>query len=79
MPSNSFLWHDAKVEKPTHTDPVLCLTSLGFVVIAQYDSRQICGKWYELRTNETFDDVVWWSDFHLPHGWNISDLYSLGE
>lgn len=78
---NKFLWHDAEIDKPTTTDPVLCLTSKGLIVIAQYDYRRFDGKWYELQSDEHFDDVVWWSDFSLPRGhkWKMSDLYDIEE
>lgn len=73
--SNSFLWHDAKIEKPTTFDPVLGLTSNGYIVIVQYDSTKNIGQWFELANSETYDDVVWWSDFKLPSTWEMSDTY----
>lgn len=72
---NSFLWHDAKIDKPTTIDPVIGLTSDGRIVIVQYDERAIYGKWYEPSCDESYDNVVFWSDFGVPHGWKISDDY----
>ena len=73
---NSFLWHDANIDKPATSDPVLGLTSHGYIVIVQYFyNRGKNERWYEYATDEGFDDIVFWSDFKLPHGWNISDDY----
>lgn len=72
---DKLMWHDAKIDKPTEGDPVLGLTSNGYIVIVQYDSSKSIGKWYELSRDETYDNIVWWADFKLPHGWSISDDY----
>ena len=72
---NKFLWHDAKIDKPTTSDPVIGLTSNGYIVIVQYMPNNVHGKWYELAKDETYDNVVWWSDYSLPKTWNISDDY----
>lgn len=76
---NKFLWHDAKIDKPTTDDPVIGLTSNGYIVIVQYKPKNIIGKWYELAEDETYDNVVWWSDYSLPKTWKISDDYYEGE
>lgn len=67
---NSFLWHDANIDKPTDEDVRLVLTEDGYVLIAQYD-----GEWFCLDRDMALNNVVWWTDFKLPHGWNISDDY----
>ena len=72
---NKFLWHDAKVEKPTTSDPVIGLTSNGYIVIVQYDEKATFGKWFELSSSEDYDNIVWWSDYSLPKTWKISDDY----
>ena len=66
-------WKDSKIEKPNDIDPVIGLTSKGYVVTVQWDWKR--GLWYELATDEWYEDVVWWADYHLPKGWNISDDY----
>ena len=71
---NKFLWHDAKIEKPDNNDVYIVLTSNGYVAIAQWKGSY----WYELASDETYNAVDWWSDFKLPHGWNISDDYYEG-
>ncbi len=76
---SKLLWHDAKIEQPKTTDPVIGLTSNGYVVTVQYYPKRIIGKWYELATDEYFDAVDWWADYTLPHGWHISDDYYEGE
>lgn len=72
---NSFLWHDAKIEKPATSDPMLCLTSNGYITIAQYNYKKSIGQWEELARGDSYDNVVWWSDFKLPRGWKMSDDY----
>lgn len=74
---NKFLWMDAKVDKPKNYDPVIALTSDGQIVIAQWNYKT--GHWYDRDSDETFDNAVWWSDFHLPATWNISDDYYEGD
>lgn len=75
------LWHDSAIDKPTNPDPVLGLTSEGYIVIVQWKDEfgKFPKRWYELSRDEEFSDVVWWSsDFTLPHGWKISDDYYEG-
>lgn len=72
---NKLLWRDAKIDPPKTDDPVIGLTSDGYIVIVQYKNEKHFGKWYELRVDDTYDNVVWWADYNLPHGWNISDDY----
>ena len=69
-------WYDAKIDKPRNEDPVIGLTSNGYVVVVQYQPKNIHGKWYELAKDETYDNVEWWTDkFYLPRTWKISDDY----
>ena len=70
---NNPLWHDAKIDKPTTYDPVLVLTSGGYIAIASWNDKK--NEWYELASDETYTDVVWWSDFKLPKSWDMSDDY----
>lgn len=73
-------WYDAKIDKPKNEDPVIGLTSCGHIVVVQYKPENIIGKWYELSTDETYDNVVWWTDkYFLPRGWEISDDYYKGD
>lgn len=72
---DKLLWHDAAIDHPATIDPVIGLTSEGHVVIVQYRSEKHFGKWYERSSDESYDNVVKWADFKLPHGWNISDDY----
>ena len=76
---NKLLWKDAKIDPPKTDDPVIGLTSDGYIVIVQYKYKKHFGKWYELRTDDSYDNVVWWSDYHLPKNWEISDDYYEGE
>lgn len=76
---NKLLWHDAKVDPPKTSDPVLGLTSDGYMVVVQYRWKKHFGKWYELSADDSYDTVVKWADVNLPHGWNISDDYYKGE
>lgn len=69
----STLWNDAKVEKPKTIDPVIGLTSGGYVVVVQWNRKD--GYWFELATGESYGDVIFWADFKLPHTFNISDDY----
>jgi len=72
---NNFMLHDAKIDKPKTFDPVLGFTSDGYIVVVQYDDTKTIGQWYEHATGETYDNVVWWSDFKLPKSWEMSDSY----
>ena len=73
-------WHDAKIDKPKNDDPVIGLTSNGYIVVVQYKPKNIIGKWYERATDETYDNVVWWTDkFYLPRTWKMSDDYYEGD
>lgn len=73
-------WYDTKVDKPKTEDPVIGLTSNGYIVIVQYKWKNIIGKWYELATDETYDNVVWWTDkYNIPRTWKISDDYYEGD
>lgn len=73
-------WYDAKIDKPNNADPVIGLTSNGYIVIVQYEPKNSIGKWFELRTGETFDNVIYWTDkYYLPRGWHISDDYYEGD
>ena len=70
------MWIDAKIEKPKTIDPVWGLTTNGYVVVVQWDSKK--GMWYELASDDTYGNVEKWQNIHLPHGWNISDAYYEG-
>lgn len=77
---SKLLWHDAEVDPPKTSDPVLGLTSNGYMVVVQYKPKNHhFDRWYELSADDTYDNVVKWADVNLPHGWNISDDYYEGE
>lgn len=68
----NYSWHDAKVDKPKTTDPVLGHTTDGRLVVVQWGVKS---RWYELSSDEDYDNVDRWADIHLSHGMNISDDY----
>lgn len=73
-------WYDAKVDTPKTDDPVIGLTDDGYIVTVQYNPKKHFGKWYELRADESYDNVVWWTDkYYLPRTWKISDDYYKGD
>lgn len=73
-------WKDPKIETPENKDPVIGLTSQGYIAIVQYCPQNIIGKWYDLARDETYDDVIWWTDkYTLPRTWRINDIYYEGD
>lgn len=70
------IWNDAKIEKPKTIDPVWGLTTSGYMVVVQWIPSK--GMWYELSSDETYQNVRYWKEANLPHGWNISDDYYEG-
>ena len=71
------MWIDAKIEKPKTIDPVWGLTTNGYMVVVQWISKK--SMWYELSSDETYQNIQYWKDEKLPHGWNISDDYYEGD
>lgn len=53
------MWKDAKIEKPTHFDPVVVLTNNGVICMAVFNPSD--GWWYDEEGN-TFGNVKWWID-----------------
>jgi hypothetical protein len=58
------------------SDPVLCLLNDGIICVAQYDAER--GEWYDAEQDDYFNNVEWFFDFTLPHGWKMSDIYDKG-
>lgn len=71
------MWIDAKIEKPKTIDPVWGLTTNGYMVVVQWIPKK--SMWYELSSDETYQNIQYWKDEKLPHGWNISDDYYEGD